>query len=87
MDDFELIDSGPLPEIVFSLLGQLPPGSRLVIGSRRKLRMSLAKLKLQGAVLEFNDQDLQFSKAQSAALFRSALGLRDLPDATLDLQH
>jgi LuxR family maltose regulon positive regulatory protein len=87
LDDFELIDSGPLPEIIFSLLGQLPPGSRLVIGSRRKLRMSLAKLKLQGAVLEFNDQDLQFSKGQSAALFQSALGLRDLPDATLDLLH
>jgi len=87
LDDFELIDSGPLPEIVFSLLGQLPTGSRLVIGSRRKLKLSLSKLKLQGAVLEFNDQDLQFSKAQSASLFQSALGLRDLPDATLDLLH
>lgn len=87
LDDFELIDGGSLPEIVLNLLGQLPPGCRLVIGSRRKLRMGLAKLKLQGAVLEFNDQDLQFSKEQSAALFQNALGLQDLPHATLNLLH
>lgn len=45
LDDFEVVEGGPLPEIVKNLLGQLPAGSRLVIGSRRKPGIGLAQLR------------------------------------------
>lgn len=87
LDDFEAVDGGPLPQIVLNLLGQLPPGSRMVIGSRRKPGMGLAKLKLQGAVLEFNENDLQFSRAQSDQLLQSAMGTAPLSDTNLRLLY
>lgn len=85
LDDFEVVEGGPLPEIVRNLLSQLPPGSRLVIGSRRKLSFGLAKLKLQGAVLEFDASDLQFTSAESSQLLRQATGDKGLSSATLAL--
>lgn len=85
LDDFEVVEGGPLPEIVRNLLGQLPPGSRLVIGSRRKLSFGLAKLKLQGSVLEFDATDLQFTSAESSQLLRQATGEKGLSSSTLAL--
>ena len=87
LDDFETVDGGPLTSIVLSLLEQLPLGSRLVIGSRRKLSAGLTKLKLEGAVLSFQEQDLQFSKEQSAQLLQTAMGQHPLPLATVNLLH
>jgi LuxR family maltose regulon positive regulatory protein len=87
LDDFEQLDGGPLPEIVLSLLDQLPQGSRLVIGSRRNLKTGLTKLKLQGAVVEFNAQDLQFSKTQSAELIHRGMGRDFLSESSLNLLY
>lgn len=87
LDDFETVDGGPLPEIIMQLLSQLPLGSRVVIGSRRKPPMGLAKLKLQDQVVEFNENDLQFSQDQSAQLLQSAIGTEQLSAANLLLLH
>ena len=87
LDDFEAVDGGPLPEIVLHLLSQLPAGSRMVIGTRRKPSMGLAKLKLQGKVLEFSEKDLQFSATQSAQVLQSAMGTELLSTENLHLLH
>ena len=85
LDDFEAVDGGPLPDIVLSLWRQLPQGSRLVIGTRRKPSMGLAKMKLQGDVLEFSEKDLQFSQTQSAHVLQSAMGPAKLSQSLLQL--
>lgn len=85
LDDFEVVEGGPLPEIVRNLLGQLPQGSKLIIGSRRKPSFGIAKLRLQGTVLEFNSTDLQFSKEESSKLFKNSLGKQSLSSSFLAL--
>ena len=67
-DDFELAGDTNIPSIVRDLLGQLPRGSKVVIGTRQQPSLGLAKLRAQGLVLDLGVADLQFSQEESKQL-------------------
>ena len=67
-DDFELVGDTNIPSIVRDLLGQLPRGSKIIIGTRQQPNIGLAKLRAQGLVLDLGVVDLQFTQAESREL-------------------
>ena len=83
LDDFEGIADDALSGLVLELVRQLPPGSRVVIGSRRRPDFKIAHLKAQDAVLEFGVTDLQFSEPEIQTLMQKRLGQQRLSRAAL----
>lgn len=84
LDDFDAVSGGSVSSIVRDLLDQLPRGSRVVIGARQQPGFGLARLRANGAVLDFGMTDLQFSGEESRQFLLGAAGA-DLPESELAL--
>jgi LuxR family maltose regulon positive regulatory protein len=78
LDDYHLVDSGPVHESVALLLENLPPGLRVVVSGRADPPLPLARLRARGQLAELRVADLRFSPEEAAALLREAVGA-DLP--------
>ena len=63
------------------LLGSAPPQLRLVLLTRRDLRLGLHRLRLEGELTEIRGEDLRFTMSESRALLEAA-GVR-LSDGAL----
>ncbi len=72
IDDFH--NARPDPSDVMALVGSLPPDVRLVISTRVDPALPLARLRVQGRLLELRQADLRFTPAESEALL-SGLGV------------
>ena len=72
LDDYHLTGSGPVHESVAFLLGNLPPGLRLVLSSRADPQLPLARLRASGQLTELRAAELRFTAAESAALIAAA---------------
>jgi LuxR family maltose regulon positive regulatory protein len=82
LDDYHLIDSGPVHESVAFLLENLPPGLRVVISSRTDPPLPLARLRARGQLAELRAADLRFTTDEAAGLLREAIGA-ELPGAAV----
>jgi LuxR family maltose regulon positive regulatory protein len=78
LDDYHLIDSGPVHESVAFLLENLPPGLRVVVSSRADPPLPLARLRARGQLAELRAAELRFTAEEAAALLAEAAG-PDLP--------
>src|SRR5215468_6146176 len=78
LDDYHLVDSGPVHESVAFLLEHLPPGLRVVVSSRSDPALPLARLRARGQLAELRAADLRFTPGEAAALLAEAAG-PDLP--------
>ena len=78
LDDYHLIDSGPVHGQVAFLLENLPPGLRVVISGRADPPLSLARLRVRGQLAELRAADLRFTGEEAAALLGETAG-PDLP--------
>jgi ATP/maltotriose-dependent transcriptional regulator MalT len=65
------------------LVTRAPAQLRLVLSTRRDLRLGLHRMRLEGTLAEIRADDLRFTAAEARALFEAA-GIT-LPDLTLDL--
>jgi LuxR family maltose regulon positive regulatory protein len=74
LDDYHLIDSGPVHESVAFLLENLPPGLRVVISSRADPPLPLARLRARGQLAELRAADLRFTPGEAAALLAETAG-------------
>jgi LuxR family maltose regulon positive regulatory protein len=72
LDDYHLIDSGPVHESVAFLLENLPPGLHLVVSSRADPPLPLARLRARGQLTELRAAELQFTPEEAAALLSEA---------------
>jgi LuxR family maltose regulon positive regulatory protein len=70
LDDFESIQQDEVLALVRDLLEHLPPGGRLVIGSRSLPELGLGRLRARGQLLEIDAELLRFSSDETAAFFR-----------------
>ena len=61
LDDYHLVDSGPVHESVAFLLENLPPGLRVVVSSRADPPLPLARLRARGQLAELRAADLRFT--------------------------
>ena len=79
LDDYHLVDSGPVHESVAFLLENLPPGLRVVVSGRADPPLPLARLRARGQLAELRAADLRFTAEEAAALLGEAAG-PGLPD-------
>jgi LuxR family maltose regulon positive regulatory protein len=74
LDDYHLVDSGPVHESVAFLLENLPPGLRVVVSSRADPPLPLARLRARGQLAELRAADLRFTPEEAAALLDETAG-------------
>jgi LuxR family maltose regulon positive regulatory protein len=74
LDDYHLVDSGPVHASVAFLLENLPPGLRVVVSSRAEPPLPLARLRARGQLAELRAADLRFTGQEAAALLGEAAG-------------
>ena len=74
LDDYHLVDSGPVHESVAFLLKNLPPGLRVVVSGRADPPLPLARLRARGQLAELRAADLRFTPEEAAALLGEAAG-------------
>ena len=74
LDDYHLVDSGPVHESVAFLLENLPPGLRVVVSGRADPPLPLARLRARGQLAELRAADLRFTGEEAAALLAEAAG-------------
>ena len=72
LDDYHLVDSGPVHESVAFLLENLPPGLLLAVSGRADPPLPLARLRARGQLAELRAAELRFTTEEAAAL----LGVR-----------
>jgi LuxR family maltose regulon positive regulatory protein len=74
LDDYHLVDSGPVHESVAFLLENLPPGLQVVVSGRADPPLPLARLRARGQLAELRAADLRFTPEEAAALLGEAAG-------------
>ncbi len=82
LDDYHLVDSGPVHESVAFLLENLPPGLQVVVSGRTDPPLPLARLRARGQLTELRAADLRFTAEEAAARLGEATG-PGLPDAAV----
>jgi len=82
LDDYHLIDSGPVHESVAFLMEHLPAGLAVVVSGRADPPLPLARLRARGHLAELRSADLRFTPEEAAALLAGAAG-PGLPDAAV----
>lgn len=80
LDDYHLLDSGPVHELVAMLVEQQP--HLLVIASRADPPLPLARLRARGQLVEIRQSDLAFTRPEAADFLAARLG-SDLPPEAL----
>jgi len=74
LDDYHLVDSGPVHESVAFLLENLPPGLRVVVSSRADPPLPLPRLRARSQLAELRAADLRFTPEEAVALLGEAAG-------------
>jgi ATP/maltotriose-dependent transcriptional regulator MalT len=74
LDDYHLVDSGPVHESVALLLENLPPGLAVVVSGRADPPLPLARLRARGQLAELRAADLRFTDQEAAALLGETAG-------------
>ncbi|MDR7475719.1 MAG: BTAD domain-containing putative transcriptional regulator [Armatimonadota bacterium] len=70
LDDFHHVDAGEVPAAVDYLLDHLPPAIHLIIASRTKPRLALARLRARGELAEIGTTELRFTVEEIEELFQ-----------------
>jgi LuxR family maltose regulon positive regulatory protein len=68
LDDYHLVDSGPVHDSVAFLLENLPPGLLLAVSGRADPPLPLARLRARGQLAELRAAELRFTTDEAAAL-------------------
>ena len=74
LDDYHLVDSGPVHESVAFLMENLPPGLAVVVSGRADPQLPLARLRARGQLAELRAADLRFTAEEAATLLGEAAG-------------
>ena len=82
LDDYHLVDAGPVHESVAFLLENLPPGLLLVVSSRADPPLPLARLRARGQLAELRAAEFRFTTEEAAALLGATAG-PVLPDTAV----
>ncbi len=75
LDDYHIIDSKPVDNVLTFLLEHLPPQMHLVIASREDPHLPLARLRARGQLTELRAADLRFTPVEAAGFLNQVMGL------------
>jgi LuxR family transcriptional regulator, maltose regulon positive regulatory protein len=74
LDDYHLVDAGPVHESLAFLLDNLPAALRVVVSGRADPPLPLARLRARGQLAELRADDLRFTGNEAAALLGETAG-------------
>lgn len=83
IDDAHCLEDPRSHQVLQWLLDYAPPNLHLVFGTRSVPPLSLARLRAQGQLSEFDLKDLRFSQDESERFLRDHLGRIDAGDARM----
>lgn len=72
LDDYHLVESDVIDELMTLLIAQSPDNFHIVIASRTQPRWHVARLRMHGALLEVDAGDMRFSNAETQTLMHDA---------------
>ncbi|MHB9033411.1 MAG: LuxR C-terminal-related transcriptional regulator [Anaerolineae bacterium] len=75
LDDYHLLDSKSVDEILTFLLEHQPPQMHLVIASREDPHLPLARLRARGQLTELHAADLRFTTVEATEFLNRVMGL------------
>lgn len=70
LDDYHVLQSRPVHELLRHLVAHLPASVHLVISSRADPPLPLARLRVRGQLAELRAADLRFARAEVSAFFQ-----------------
>jgi LuxR family maltose regulon positive regulatory protein len=74
-DDYHVIESSQVDEILYYLIDHLPPQIQLVIVTREDPHLPLARLRSQNQLTEMRAEDLRFRSSEAAEFLNRVMGL------------
>jgi LuxR family maltose regulon positive regulatory protein len=75
LDDYHVLESTLVDEVLTFLLEYLPPQIHLVIASREDPHLSLSRLRARGQMTELRAMDLRFTTSEAAEFLNQTMGL------------
>lgn len=86
IDDYHVIQSGPVHDGLAFLIASLPPNVHLVLASRADPPLPLARLRARGDLVEVRAADLRFTTDEASDYLTHSMGLPLTPQqiSTLD---
>ncbi|MBN2086360.1 MAG: hypothetical protein JW748_14165 [Anaerolineales bacterium] len=75
LDDYHLVTSAPVHEIVGFLIEHIPPSLHLALGTREDPPLPLARLRALGKITELREADLRFSPAETSEFLSRSMDL------------
>ncbi len=75
LDDYHLLEAGPIDRALSFLIEHLPPQMRLVIATREDPPLPLARYRVRGHLTELRAAELRFTAAEAAEFLNRGMGL------------
>jgi LuxR family maltose regulon positive regulatory protein len=75
LDDYQLIESLPVNDILTFLVEHLPPQMHLVIATRDDPQLPMSRLRGRGQLTELRATDLRFTSSEAAEFLNQGMGL------------
>ena len=76
LDDYHVIDSKPVDQLLAFLVEHLPPQLHLVIATREDPPLPLARLRARGQLTELRASDLRFTPSETADFLNRMMGIK-----------
>lgn len=87
LDDYHVIDAGPVDQATAFLVAHLPPRMHLVIATRSDPNLPLARMRARGQLTELRAADLRFAPDEAADFLNRVMGLTLSADAVAALEN
>lgn len=75
LDDYHVIDSRPVDDVLAFMIEHLPPRMHLIIATREDPRLPLPRLRARGQLTELRAADLRFTSSEAAAFLNEVMDL------------
>jgi LuxR family maltose regulon positive regulatory protein len=86
VDDYHLIESQTIHEVLTFLIDHLPPRMHLVIATRMDPPLPLPRLRARGEMTELRAADLRFTPEEAATFLNRVMGLELSAEDTAELE-
>ncbi len=80
LDDYHVIDAGPVDQALAFLIEGMPPHMHLVIATREDPPLPLPRLRARGQLSELRAADLRFTLPEAAGFLNQVMGLDLSPE-------
>lgn len=87
LDDYHMIEAPAIQASMATLLTYSPPNLHVVLSTRTSPNLPLARLRVQGQLIELKTADLRFNQAEIARFLREVMQLQIPPDELAALER